>query len=88
MWAAIDAAIVGNHLGDIGHACQTIAENAGYGVVREYVGHGIGHQMHEDPSVPNYGKQGKGTKLKEGMVLAIEPMINMGTYKIIDGEDG
>ena len=79
MWNAIDQARAGNHLGDIGHACQTLAEASGYGVVRDYVGHGIGHKMHEDPSVPNFGKSGTGEKLKVGMCLAIEPMVNMGT---------
>lgn len=88
MWAAIDAARAGNHLGDIGHACQVIAEKNGFGVVRQYVGHGIGHVMHEDPSVPNYGRAGAGLKLEPGMVLAIEPMINMGTYDVVDGDDG
>ena len=88
MWAAIDQARAGNHLGDIGHACQKLAEDAGYGVVREYVGHGIGHAMHEDPSIPNYGKAGTGIKLEEGMVFAIEPMINMGTHEVVDGTDG
>lgn len=88
MWAAIDAARPGNHLGDIGHACQKLAEDAGYGVVREYVGHGIGHAMHEDPSIPNYGKAGTGIELEEGMVFAIEPMINMGTHEVVDGTDG
>ncbi|NLG11068.1 MAG: type I methionyl aminopeptidase [Coriobacteriaceae bacterium] len=81
MWAAIAAAQPGNHLGDIGHAVQRIAEAAGFGVVREYVGHGIGRDMHEDPNVPNFGKQGKGIRLEPGMVLAIEPMINAGTHK-------
>ncbi len=88
MWAAIDQARVGKHLGDIGHACQKLAEDAGYGVVREYVGHGIGHAMHEDPSIPNYGKAGTGIELEEGMVFAIEPMINMGTHEVVDGKDG
>lgn len=88
MWAAIDQARLGNHIGDIGHACQIIAERNGYGVVRDYVGHGIGHKMHEDPSVPNYGKPGKGEILEEGMCLAIEPMINMGTYNVKAGMDG
>jgi methionyl aminopeptidase len=81
MWAGIHAALGGNHLGDIGYAVQTVAEEAGFGVVREYVGHGIGHHMHEDPNVPNFGRKGKGVKLQNGMVLAIEPMINAGTYK-------
>ena len=88
MWAALDAARVGNHLGDIGAACQEIAEAAGYGVVREYVGHGIGHDMHEDPNVPNWGRKHTGLKLEAGMVLAIEPMINMGTEKTKQGSDG
>lgn len=88
MWAAIDAARNGNHLGDIGNACQTIAENSGYGVVKEYVGHGIGRSMHEDPAVPNYGKANSGLKLKTGMVLAIEPMINMGTDDVLNHSDG
>ncbi len=81
MWDAIDAAREGNRLGDIGHAVQSLAEREGYGVVREYVGHGIGRDMHEDPNVPNFGKKGQGVKLKSGMVLAIEPMVNMGTHK-------
>ena len=81
MWAGIEAALVGGHLGDIGHAVQTVAEAAGFGVVREYVGHGIGKKMHEDPVVPNYGRKGNGIKLKEGMVIAIEPMINAGSHK-------
>lgn len=73
---AIEVARVGNHLGDISHAVQRRAEGEGFGVVREFVGHGIGTQMHEDPQVPNYGRAGSGPKLREGMVLAIEPMIN------------
>ena len=84
MWAALDAARVGNRLGDIGAACQEIAEAAGYGVVREYVGHGIGHDMHEDPNVPNWGRKHTGLKLEAGMVLAIEPMINMGTAPFVN----
>jgi methionyl aminopeptidase len=81
MWDGIDAARAGNRLGDIGHAVQARAEGAGFGVVREYVGHGIGHNMHEDPNVPNFGRKGQGIRLKKGMVLAIEPMINLGTHK-------
>ncbi|MCH4220894.1 MAG: type I methionyl aminopeptidase [Eggerthellaceae bacterium] len=88
MWAAIDAARPGNHLGDVGHACQSVAEAHGFGVVREYVGHGVGHVMHEDPNVPNYGHAHRGIKLEEGMVIAIEPMINAGTYKTRQGNDG
>lgn len=89
MWAGIEAARAGGCLGDIGFAVQSVAEAAGYGVVREYVGHGIGQQMHEEPMVPNYGRRGRGTKLKAGMVLAIEPMINIGTHRTIGPfEDG
>ena len=78
--AAIDQAFIGNRLGDIGHAVQALAEKHGYGVVRDYVGHGVGHVMHEDPNVPNYGKKGRGITLQEGMVIAIEPMITLGDY--------
>ncbi len=88
MWAGIDKARPGLHLGDIGHAVQTVAEGAGFKVVREYVGHGIGRQMHEDPSVPNFGKAGHGVELVEGMVLAIEPMINMKSHKTRQCADG
>lgn len=88
MWAGLDAARVGNHLGDIGAAVQEIAEAQGYGVVREYVGHGIGRNMHEDPNVPNYGRRHTGIKLKAGMVLAIEPMINIGSHKTKQMSDG
>jgi len=79
MWAGIEAACPGGYLGDIGHAIQQIVENAGFGVVREYVGHGIGRLMHEPPNVPNFGKRGKGLRLKAGLVLAIEPMVNAGS---------
>ena len=79
--AGIAQAVPGNHLGDIGYAVQHLAESHGYGVVREYVGHGVGRSMHEDPNVPNYGKRGRGVKLQEGMIIAIEPMITLGTYK-------
>lgn len=78
----------GNRMGDIGFAIQQHAEKNGYGVVRELVGHGIGKEMHEGPEVPNYGKRGRGIKLKEGMVLAIEPMINLGTRSIRQLSDG
>jgi methionyl aminopeptidase len=76
--AAITQARVGNHVGDIGHAVQQVAEGAGYGVVRELVGHGIGSRFHEEPQVPNYGSPRRGPRLLEGMTLAIEPMITMG----------
>ena len=79
--AGIEQAVPGNHIGDIGNAVQTLAERHGYGVVREYVGHGVGHVMHEDPNVPNFGKKGRGVRLQVGMVIAIEPMITLGTYK-------
>lgn len=88
MWAGVEAARPGNRLGDVGHAIQSIAEAAGYGVVREYVGHGIGRNMHEDPNVPNFGRRHSGIKLEEGMVIAIEPMINMGTHKTRQMSDG
>jgi len=77
--AAIDQVMEGHRLGDVGAAVEGIAEQAGFSVVREYVGHGIGTAMHEDPQVPNYGPAGRGLKLKEGHVLAIEPMVNAGT---------
>jgi methionyl aminopeptidase len=76
--AAITQARVGNHVGDIGHAVQKVAEGAGFGVVRELVGHGIGTRFHEEPQVPNYGAPRRGPRLLEGMTLAIEPMITMG----------
>ena len=88
MWAGLDAACPGNRLGDIGAAVQEIAEAAGYGVVRVYVGHGFGRKMHEDPNVPNYGRRHTGLKLQAGMVLAIEPMINIGTYETKQCSDG
>lgn len=88
MWAGVAAARPGNHLGDIGAAVEEIAKAAGYGVVRDYVGHGIGRSMHEDPNVPNFGKRHKGVLLEVGMVLAIEPMINIGTHKTREMSDG
>ncbi len=78
--AGIAQARVGNHVGDIGHAVQTVAEAAGFGVVRELVGHGVGQRMHEDPQVPNHGQPHRGPRLQAGMTLAIEPMITMGDY--------
>lgn len=78
----------GNRIGDIGYAIQKHNENHGYSVVRELVGHGLGKEMHEDPQVPNYGKRNTGKKIKEGMVIAIEPMINMGTHKNDHLKDG
>lgn len=78
LWNGLRQARVGKRLGDIGYAIQSTAEPLGYGVVREYVGHGIGRQMHEAPNVPNYGTPGRGLKVKKGMALAIEPMFNIG----------
>ena len=78
----------GVRLGDLGYAIQSYAESFGYGVVRDLVGHGIGREMHEDPQVPNYGKQGHGMRLKNNMTIAIEPMINMGTHKVYLLDDG
>lgn len=78
----------GVRLGDLGYAIQSYAEGLGYGVVRDLVGHGIGREMHEDPQVPNYGKLGHGMRLRENMTIAIEPMINMGTYKVRLLDDG
>ena len=77
-----------SRLGDIGAAVHRHAESFGYGVVREMVGHGIGREMHESPDVPNYGVRGRGMRLEEGMVIAIEPMINMGTHKVVFDADG
>ena len=78
----------GNRVGDVGYAIQQFTESHGYGVVRELVGHGLGREMHEDPEMPNYGRRGKGKKFMEGMVVAIEPMINLGTHKIRQFSDG
>lgn len=88
MWAGIRAARPGNTLGDVGFAIQDYAESRGFGVVRDYVGHGVGRVMHEKPDVPNYGKKGRGVKLKPGMVIAIEPMITAGSYRVRVEKDG
>ncbi|AMC10989.1 methionine aminopeptidase [Lutibacter profundi] len=79
---------IGNRVGDVGFAIQNYCEKQGYGIVRELVGHGLGHEMHEDPEMPNYGRRGKGKKFIEGMVVAIEPMVNLGTHKITQLKDG
>ena len=79
---AIEVAVEGKRIGDIGHAVQSYVEQYGYSVVRDLVGHGLGRQLHEKPEVPNYGKRGTGIKLQEGMVLAIEPMINLGKKEL------
>jgi methionyl aminopeptidase len=85
---AIGQAVTGKRIGDIGAAVQMHAEANGYGVVRELVGHGLGRELHEAPEVPNYGRRGNGPRLVDGMVLAIEPMINLGTHEILTHEDG
>ncbi|MEM7297981.1 MAG: type I methionyl aminopeptidase [Bacteroidota bacterium] len=85
---AIEQMIAGNRIGDVSFAVQQHAEKHGYGVVRELVGHGLGKKMHESPEVPNFGKRGRGSKIQEGLVVAIEPMINMGTRRVVQLNDG
>jgi methionyl aminopeptidase len=85
---AIAQCLVGNRVGDISHAVQSYVEARGYSVVRSLVGHGVGREMHEDPQVPNFGMPGRGARLTEGMVLAIEPMINVGHYDVEVASDG
>ena len=87
MYRGIAKAVVGNRLSDVSHAVQTHVEQAGFAVVTEFVGHGIGRQLHEEPQVPNYGRPGQGPRLQAGMVLAIEPMVNMGSSAIRILED-
>ena len=84
----IEQLVAGNRIGDVSFAIQSHAEKHGYGVVRELVGHGLGKKMHESPEVPNFGKRGRGSKIKNGLVVAIEPMINMGTRRVIQLNDG
>ena len=81
LYAGIAAALAGNHVGDIGHAVQQVAEAGGFGVVRELVGHGIGTRFHEDPQIPNFGTPKRGSQLRQGMTIAIEPMITQGHYQ-------
>ena len=88
LYKGIEVAVAGNRIGDIGFAVQNLAEKNGYSVVRELVGHGVGVSLHESPEVPNYGKRGRGVKLREGLVIAIEPMINMGAKDIVQLNDG
>jgi methionyl aminopeptidase len=88
LYLGIEQAVFGNRIGDIGHAIQKFVEAKGYTVVRELVGHGLGRKLHEAPEVPNYGKKGSGPLLKQGMVIAIEPMINLGTRNIVQEKDG
>ena len=88
LYAGIEQAKVGNRLGDISAAVQNTVENAGFSVVRDFVGHGIGKNLHEEPQIPNFGKKGRGIELKSGMILAIEPMVNEGEYKVRVLADG
>jgi methionyl aminopeptidase len=88
LYKGIEQALIGNSIGDIAFAIQSHVENNGYSVVRELVGHGIGRNLHESPEVPNYGKRGKGLKLKSGLVIAIEPMVNYGNKDIFQLSDG
>lgn len=88
LYKGIEKAVAGNRLGDVSHAIQEHAETSGYSVVRELVGHGIGRHLHEKPEVPNYGKRGSGLVLREGLVIAIEPMINMGGKAVVHERDG
>lgn len=88
LYKGIEKAVAGNHLHDVSFAVQKYVEANGYSVVRDLVGHGVGKHLHEEPAIPNYGDPGTGVKLKEGMVLAIEPMVNAGTYKVEYDADG
>jgi methionyl aminopeptidase len=88
LYKGIEQAVHGNRVGDIANAIQTHCENEGFGVVRDLVGHGLGKSLHEDPSVPNFGKAGRGDRLRSGMTLAIEPMITLGTYQVQTLDDG
>lgn len=86
--AGIEQCVSGNHLGDVSHAIQVVVESAGFSVVREYSGHGIGRSLHEDPQVPNYGMPGRGPKLEPGWVIAVEPMVNVGDWQTRLLDDG
>ncbi len=88
LYLGIEQAVAGKRVRDIGHAIQTYVESFGYGVVRDLVGHGVGRNLHEEPEVPNYGRRGTGPKLKEGMCIAIEPMINLGVKEVFQEADG
>ncbi|MEK7251038.1 MAG: type I methionyl aminopeptidase [Bacteroidota bacterium] len=88
LYKGLEKAVAGNHLHDISFAVQKYVEANGFSVVRDLVGHGVGKSLHEEPAIPNYGDPGTGVKLKEGMVLAIEPMVNAGTYKVNHDNDG
>jgi methionyl aminopeptidase len=88
LYKGIEKAMSGNRVGDVSYAVQTHCESHGYGVVRELVGHGIGRKLHEEPQVPNYGNRGAGRKLKDGLTMCIEPMINRGTHEVVTASDG
>lgn len=88
LYLGIEKATVGNRIGDIGYAIQSYVEKNGYSVVRDLIGHGVGRDLHEPPEVPNFGRPGKGTMLQDGLVIAIEPMINLGKKEVRVGEDG
>lgn len=88
LYLGIEEAQAGNHVHDISYAVQSYVELNGFSVVRDLCGHGVGKYLHEDPSIPNFGKKGTGAKLKNGMTLAIEPMVNAGTYKVLTADDG
>lgn len=88
LYKGIEMAKAGNRVGDISDAIQSYVDTFGYGIVRELVGHGVGRQLHEGPEVPNYGKRGRGPKLAEGLVIAIEPMVNLGTRNVVQESDG
>lgn len=88
LYIGIEQAVIGNRVGDISHAIQTYVESQGFSIVRDFVGHGIGRNMHEDPQVPHFGRPGRGPRLMEGMVLTIEPMVNVGKYNCTVDDDG
>lgn len=88
LYVGLKQAVAGNRVGDIGHAVQVYCEERGFGVVRDFVGHGVGKELHEDPSVPNYGTPGRGVRLLPGMTIAVEPMINQGTWEVNQLSDG
>jgi methionyl aminopeptidase len=88
LYKGIENAIAGKRVGDIGYAIQSYVESFGYSVVRDLVGHGLGRNLHEKPEVPNFGRRGRGTKLNENLVIAIEPMINLGTKRVVQEKDG
>ena len=87
-FCGVEAVKIGNRIGDVGHAIQSCVEKEGFSVVRKYIGHGIGRELHESPDVPNYGTAGRGTRLCAGMVIAIEPMVNVGTEEVFELADG